>query len=515
MPRLFRRLLAPLAGACALLGAAAAAATPAPPVPVVDWRPCAEDSEAGFECASAVAPLDHDTPRDGRTVTLQLIRHRAEGPAARLGTVFFNPGGPGGAGTEELPALIEQFPPGVRRRFDVVSWDPRGVGTSTHVQCFATDQDGIDFFAGVPFPYPVSTRERAQWMSAYTAFGTQCRSRNAELMAHSSTADTARDMDLLREALGEPKMNYIGISYGTILGATYVNMFPDRVRTAVLDGNISPSAWTNDGDPDAGRTTTGYRIGSHLGTAATFDRFLTLCATAGPDDCAFAGRNARETRRKWRELLVRARQAPIPLDGFELGYAGVVQTTSNLLITVGDVGGFPGWTTLGEVLQALYEGGVPDPPAPPSYAAPEAQAAVECGDSPNPTTPWRYPAVASQAFREAPDFGPVIVWGDSPCVNWGVTQEHTYAGPWDRWTARPVLVIGNTFDPSTPYLNAVRMAQELRRGHLLTVEGYGHTEMLNPSDCASRRIEDYLIDRRLPRRGLVCPQTVRPFQDAS
>lgn len=513
MPHVPRRLVAPLVGACALVGASAAAATPPPPVPVIDWQPCQQSFQAGFECATAVAPLDYDTPQDGRTVELALIRKTASKPSERIGTMLFNPGGPGGPGTVEMPAWFAKFPKRLTERFDIVSWDPRSVGFSTAVQCFPTDEQGIEFFDGVPYPFPVGAQQSATFMSAYVAFGDQCRKDNADLMKHSSTADTARDMDLLRRAFGEETISYYGVSYGTFLGATYVNMFPSRIRKAVLDGNVAPSAWTNDGDPDAGFTTTGYRVQTHKGIAEVWKRFLTLCAAAGPDDCAFAGKNERATFRKWRELVARTRQAPIPFNGTPVTYAALMEAALNLAFVVETYGPFAGWTGAVEVLEVLYEGGSPGTPQPPKYADPENGSAVECGDSPNPTKPWRYPAIAAQAFREAPDFGPVVTYGDATCVNWS-RQEDTYTGPFDRWTPTKILVIGNRYDPSTPYVNSLKMTRELRRGHLLTVDGYGHTVLLNSSACASRRIEDYMIEGRLPRRDLVCEQDVQPFQDS-
>jgi pimeloyl-ACP methyl ester carboxylesterase len=489
------------------LGCVGTANASAPPA--VDWTPCADAT--GFDCAEVEAPLDYDAPSDGRTVTLAVIRHAADGPDGRLGTVFFNPGGPGGAGTQFLPAWIDLFPAEVRQRFDLVSWDPRGVGESTAAQCFDTEEEGIEFFANVPSPFPVGRDERRSFMDAYDRFGEVCRQRQGDLLEHFSTADTARDLDLLRERLGEPEMNYIGVSYGTFLGATYANLFPGKVRSLVLDGNVAPSAWTNGGDPRAGLTTTGFRIGSHTGAADAFEWFLRLCALAGPSNCAFAGESLGETRAKWAELLDRTREAPIPFEGREVGYAGLIHSVANLLDVVPASDTSPGWIATAEILQILYTGGNNAPPPPPVYGAPESQAAVECGDSPNPMQRRRYNRVADIADRAAGVFGAPTVYGDAPCTNWS-RQQDTYTGPWNKRTAQPVLVIGNTHDPSTPYSNAIKMVAELRRARLLTVDGFGHTVLLNPSKCALDHVADYLVRGALPPVGAVCRQNEQPFE---
>jgi pimeloyl-ACP methyl ester carboxylesterase len=263
--------------------AAPASAAAAAPVPVLDWRPCAEPGQRGFDCATAQVPLDYGDPQ-GATIDLAVIRHPATDPANRLGALFFNPGGPGGAGTMLLPQWLDFFPAELRARFDLISWDPRGVGASTAVQCFATPDDEERFFAELPVGFPVGRAEQHAWIEGYARFGQRCGERNGELLAHVSTAETARDLDLLRQALGEPQLDYLGLSYGTILGATYANLFPDKVRAMVFDGNVDPVAWTNGGNDDAFLSTV-LRYGGDKGSAKTLDAFLTLCGQASTGFC--------------------------------------------------------------------------------------------------------------------------------------------------------------------------------------------------------------------------------------
>lgn len=226
-------------------------------VPALSWAACppAPEGAAGtadFQCADARVPIDHDAPESGH-FTLALIKHPAQKPAERIGTIFWNPGGPNDAGTQYLPAAIEGFPSSVRDRFDIVSWDPRGMGgrTTPVVQCFDSAAEE-DTFLESRFGVGPSADESALAADgkARAELNAACIAKTGDLLRHVSTADNARDLDLLRRAVGEERISYYGTSYGTFLGATYINMFPQHVRAAVLDGGVSPSAW----DPISPRT---------------------------------------------------------------------------------------------------------------------------------------------------------------------------------------------------------------------------------------------------------------------
>src|SRR5690349_17011159 len=209
-------LVAALVAAFGLVAAPAATATPAatpaaaPAVPALDWQPC----DGGFFCATATVPLDYADPT-GATIHLAVIKHPATDPAHRIGSVFFNPGGPGGSGVGFLKREYSQFPPAVRARFDLVSFDPRGVGQSTDLQCFDTIDQENQLLSGAPGGYPEGSAQERVWDDTYTAFDKACAEHAGPLLAHDTTADVARDMDLLRQAVGDPTMNYIGTSYGT------------------------------------------------------------------------------------------------------------------------------------------------------------------------------------------------------------------------------------------------------------------------------------------------------------
>src|SRR5215510_487563 len=435
-----------VAGLSPLTAAASAAA--AAPVPVLDWQPCADPDQQGFDCATAQVPRDYGDPQ-GATLDLAVIRHPATDPDHRLGALFYNPGGPGGKGTKDLPAWLEFFPAELRARFDLVSWDPRGVGASTAVQCFDTQDDEQAFFAGVPTAFPVGRAEERAWIDAYARFGELCAQRNGDLLEHVSTAETAQDLDLLRQAVGDPQLTYYGTSYGTFLGATYANLFPDQVRALVLDGDVDPVAWVSG------------------------DAFLTLCGQASTDRCAFSAGSPAATRAKWTTLLQGVRDQPVtvgtPPQTFT--YATLVSTMVGYLYTVQpapEPTPLKGWTFAAELLQTLWtsrepSGPLPEPNAAAAsilntalrsadrglsagaeerYAGPEQSSAVQCAESPNPRYPRVFRALAALAYARAGDVGLHWVWNiDEPCASWPATAAARYAGPWDRPTAHPILVI--------------------------------------------------------------------------
>jgi pimeloyl-ACP methyl ester carboxylesterase len=367
-------------------------------------------------------------------------------------------------------------------------------------------------------------------------------------------------MNLLRRAVGAPQLNYLGVSYGTYLGATYANLFPGKVRAMVLDGNIDPVAYATPQRAGDVSLSTGIRLGSDVGAAATLAQFLALCGQATTSRCAFSAGSAPATQRKFDALLQRLRErtvsitipayGDIPAQGpLTFTYALLVSALAGNLFTVGEVPGFHGWSYGAFVLQRLWAASTPSKSTPPrhtstssvphhtqpmpvpaprissplsigvvsptgatqSYSGPEQMYAVECADSPNPRNLANYRALAAFADARSGPVGPNTSWADEPCATWPATDANGYFGPWNRPTANPILVIGNIYDPSTPYQGAVAMASDLARARLLTVEGYGHSALLNPSSCVNAYESRYFVDGKLPPAGAVCQQNHRPF----
>ena len=494
-----RRLIAALLAsgtvlALSLSGTAAAA-------PAIPWHKCADANQRGFQCAKIRVPLDHEHP-GGRRITLALIRHRATDPGRRIGTVFYEPGGPGVPGTQFLPDLAyDGFPPAVKARFDVVSWDPRGVGESTAVECFADQEAENEFFAGSPTRnadgFPVGPAQMTTWIDHYRRFGERCRRRNGSLLTHVSTLDTVHDLDRMRRRAGERKLNFLGTSYGTIVGAVYANVFPRRVRAMALDGVVNPSAWSHPQLPrnDGRFLPGGLRFKSDVETAKTLDGFLDLCGSTDTAHCAFSAGSPEATRQKFSDLLARLPVEPTP---GQTTYAQAASGTARVLYLTSN---YSAWAA---VLQQLWEQG-PTAVPPPSGRNEEQEMAIVCGEVPNPG-PGAFPGIDAFAQQRSGSSGQFWAFDYEPCSTWPVRSAHRYLGPWDRRTANPVLVIGNTFDPATPLRGAVAMAQKLDRARLLTMDGYGHTALLNPSSCVNRLETRYFVNGTLPPKGTTCLQ---------
>jgi pimeloyl-ACP methyl ester carboxylesterase len=483
-------------------------------VPVLHWRAC----DDGFQCATARVPLDYRHPR-GATISIAVVRHQATDPAHRLGTLFYNAGGPNAQIQSFVAGFSQGVPPVLEQDYDWVTFDPRGFGASTPVRCFATEAAENRLVGTLP-PFPVGARQDTTWERAWAGFDAQCARRGGALLDHDTTADVARDMDLLRQAVGDPVLNYVGESYGTLLGATYANLFPARTGHMVLDGNVDPAAWTR-----SGPLPSWLRIDRGQASARTMRDFLDLCGQSTPASCAFSAGTPAATRAKWTTLLRRLRAHPVTAGRppQEYTYADTVGS-----VPLGDVAQWPGEATLLQQLWAASAtagpGGATAGAAPRSsqnavgiaasagYAGQEQQLAVLCSDGPNPGDPGAYPGLARSASARSGAFGAEFTWAAEQCAQWpAAAGRDRYTGPWNRRTASTLLLIGNTGDPTTAYQDSVALARELARARLLTVDGYGHTVEANPSTCALSDEVSYLLTGALPPAGTVCPQDGTPF----
>jgi pimeloyl-ACP methyl ester carboxylesterase len=504
------------APAPASLAAPGALRGAAPPVPVLDWAPC----HGGFQCATARVPLDYRHP-GGATVSIAVIRHRATGPAHRLGSLFINGGGPG-AQVNGLVASYQAIPAALRASYDIITFDPRGFGASAPIQCFRTSAAENALLAPITGYYPASPHQISVWERTWAAFDAHCARSAGPVLYHDTTADVARDMDLLRQAVGDPVLNFAGLSYGTGLGASYANLFPGTTGHMVLDGNLNPVAWTS----DAGKLPTWLRTGRDKATAAVLRDFLDLCGQAATTACAFSAGSPAATRAKFATLQHRLHQHPVTIGNPPQTYTAIAVANS---VPVGTVSQ---WQSGAKLLQQLWVAsastggtavraaaaaartGHTSAAATPAarYAGPEQEIATQCADSPNPRDPRAYPAAAQLALARSGLVGPPLAWQTEMCAAWPkAAARDRYAGPWNRPTASTILVLGNTGDPITPYQSSVAMSRDLAKARLLTIRGYGHTEYANPSTCATNYEVRYLLSGKLPPVGTSCPQTAVPF----
>src|SRR4051812_17490037 len=329
-------LLGALAAVAAVLTIppqAAVSRSAEPPVPVLRWSSCG----GGFDCATARVPLDYDNPA-GPRISLSLIRLPATDQRHRLGSVLTNPGGPATSSIDSIRRTpTDIYPPGMRARFDIVGFDPRGVGHSSPIRCFPSNEAKARFFADVPL-FPIPRRDQVAFIAKTAQLGAVCVRHNAVIMQHMSTANVARDMDLLRQAVGDKKLTFDGASYGSYLGNVYANLFPGKVRALVMDSIVEPVNWAT-GRGNGFSVPVYNREGSDQGSYATMRQFLSLCDAAGPR-CAFSAGNPTT---KWQRLLARARRQPML-------YAQIVSFTVEALSDPPE-----SWTALAENLQQLYD----------------------------------------------------------------------------------------------------------------------------------------------------------------
>ena len=501
-------LVAVLLGATlAVAPTASASNRSAPPVPTLTWHDCGD----GFECATAQVPLDYDQPR-GRSIQLALVRLPASDPQHRIGSLFINPGGPGTSAVQFLRSSGKSvYSPAVRARFDIVGMDPRGVGGSTPVRCYDTSEQSEEA-AVLLKTAPNDSQQLAQRVTAARDFATRCAQRNGDVLEHLSTANVARDLDLLRQAVGDRQMTYDGISYGTYLGVTYAALFPQNVRAMVVDGDFDPPNYR------AGARTPFLRSNGADGGWATLQQFFQLCAAAGSTRCAFAAGG--DPALKFDELVARVRQAPITLPGGDVvEYGTLLAATFRGLFLTNQ------WSATAQLLQDVYAARRGDaarrlPTSTPTGAeaaydnTQEAQLASVCGETTNPHQPGRYPGIAQRADRETPYAGTWLTWFTFGCTFWTARDADRLTGSFRAKTAYPALVMSNRYDPITPVENVGAVSRLLVGSRVLISEGYGHTTLLNSGSCDTAYRDRYLIDRTLPAPGTTCPAGVVPFSSS-
>ena len=512
-----------LASAAAILGLWSSPcvtdAGAASPTPKVSWSPCYRELGLPFECGTVQVPLDHDGPADA-TISIALVRLAATGPGDRIGSLFFNPGGPGGSGVDFVLGFAPLVPAPLRAAFDLVGFDPRGIARSTAVRCFGNPRQWAGLLT--PFPFPVTADDEALWVAADQYLIDACDQRAARILDHMSTADVARDLDLLRQAVGDDLLSYVGYSYGSYLGVTYANLFPDRFRALVVDGVLDPVAWSTGAPGEAATLPFSTRLRSDAGAAATLNEFFRLCDAGGPA-CAFAPNAAA----RFAALAARLRATPHAVLNpagqlVPFSYADLVAIALSAMYNSFSWPSFAGFlayvearaepAVLGAQLAALHqELGLITKHGVPRYRnGPEGGTSVLCSDTDNPDSVSAWSAAADASEAQFGYFGRLWTWVSSPCVTWPGADADRYIGPFDAATLHPVLVVGNQFDPATRYEGAVTVHGLLPNSSLLTLHAWGHTSLLL-SECATTAVATYLLTGVPPPSGTVCQQDLVPF----
>ncbi|QRN80084.1 MAG: alpha/beta fold hydrolase [Nocardiopsis sp. BM-2018] len=501
----------------------------APDAGSVEWAPCLFEEELDeapewggdpdwlqdLECGTVAVPLDHADP-DGSTVELALTRRPAGGSAGeRIGSLVLNPGGPGESGVAMLdhPLFDEQ----IQDAFDLVGFDPRGVGESEGIACgdwYAMDEAR----RAVTDPGDVTDADLAALEESARAYADDCAETVGEdFLATMGTVNVVRDLDLLRGALGDEQLTFVGFSYGTYIGALYAEMFPENTRALVLDGAVEterPNVEVAADQADAFQ--------------AAWDLFVAECLS-GPG-CPFSGSDAADA--EMGELLDRLDADPpvvrdMPVDGVTLlgmvslqlyhedAWAGLTEALAAMAEDPAQAG---------PELERLYDDtygpdeepaqdGEPAPTGPedsvapgPEFGGPDTEAAltaVNCADRVDPTDPEVYRDTAQRAAGDSPFFGTGLVWEQLPCAYWVDTEEAPtgFSAP----DAPPILVIGTVGDPATPYTWAEELSDQLATATLITYEGNGHTAYGYGMRCVDEAVDAYLLEGEVPEAGLSCP----------
>lgn len=472
----------------------------------LDWKDCPAPSplQGGgeapeplpdgtrWQCATMRAPLDWGKPA-GETIDLALIRAASRADAAdRIGSLLFNFGGPGESGVATLPALAADYEQ-LRSRYDLVSFDPRGAGASAGVTCLdagaaqaMTEQDDTPDDGDDEVTALLQARQR---------YADACAKESGRVLPHVGTEHAARDMDLLRHLLGDDKLHYLGISYGTELGGVYAHLFPQHVGRAVLDGVVDPTLDQMEG-----------ALAQASGFQLAFDHFAQWCVDTG---CALG-----DSPEEITQLVMRLEEA---LDDEPLAVGGERVFTGSQLIDAVVLALYleTAWPALevglqllaadeGETLLGLadaligrHAGGFSDQR--------DAQTAITCADRSDRYTVDDVLEQAAAFEKASPLFGDTMLWDTLECTDWPVRGKVAHPDV-SAPGAPPVLLVGNTGDPATPYEGAARMAERLGKGVgvELTYEGEGHGAYNSGNTCVREAVNAYLLDGTVPAAGTVC-----------
>ncbi|WP_420000694.1 alpha/beta hydrolase [Actinomyces viscosus] len=471
----------------------------------VEWYDCVATAgveksaeKTGFQCAKVTVPLDYSQP-DGQTIEIAMKKHLATG-SVRQGTLFMNPGGPGASGVDNVGAMATTTFAGVQSAYDIIGFDPRGIGSSTAITC-STDAEAKAMEGVSPVDAagaPVAFEKRATVMSErFKQLEADCASRTkpTELLDHVDTVSVARDLDILRALSGDQKLNYAGFSYGTYLGATYAELFPANTGRLVLDGALDPSLSYSE-----------RRQGQARGFERALRNYVAWCQSG--QSCPLTGDTDAGVQQIG-DVFTSANQSPVPSSDPNRPVTG-----EEMKRIVGFMLYFPesSWSAVSEALGQVinqHDASTFRAMADEIAAQPQvntgANIGINCLDYRVEGNMATWTAQSKELERIAPRFATVTEAGDLGCQAWG----HTGTQPSKALHAKgaaPILVIGTTGDPATPYEWAEALADQLDSGQLLTWEGNGHAAYTNSGHgpCVTQAVDTYLLTGTMPKKGLTC-----------
>ncbi|OLO73813.1 alpha/beta hydrolase [Actinomyces oris] len=471
----------------------------------VEWYDCVATAgveksaeKTGFQCAKVTVPLDYSQP-DGQTIEIAMKKHLATG-SVRQGTLFMNPGGPGGSGVDGVGAMATTTFAGVQSAYDIIGFDPRGVGSSTAITCSsdaeAKAMEGVSPVDAAGAPVAFEKRgavisERFKQLEADCA----ARTKPTELLDHVDTVSVARDLDILRALSGDQKLNYAGFSYGTYLGATYAELFPANTGRLVLDGALDPSLSYSE-----------RRQGQARGFERALRNYVTWCQSG--QSCPLTGGTDAGVQQIG-DVFTSANQSPVPSSDPNRPVTG-----EDMKRIVGFMLYFPesSWSAVSEALGQVINQhdastfrAMADEIAAQPLANTGANIGINCLDYRVEGDMATWTAQSKELERVAPRFATVSEAGDLGCQAWG----HAGTQPSKALHAKgaaPILVVGTTGDPATPYEWSVALADQLESGQLLTWEGNGHGAYTNSGHgpCVTEAVDTYLLTGTMPKKGLTC-----------
>jgi pimeloyl-ACP methyl ester carboxylesterase len=453
-----------------------------PPIVPMSWTPCNGD----LQCGSLVVPLSYTDPGNGQTISVAVVRHPADVPSDRIGSLVIDPGGPGVSGVDDMANELSVLTPGLLDDFDIVMFDPRGVDRSDPVTCGENPDS-----PPMPLPDPVPTTPSAEsaMIASFRQYADACQKASGTVLPYVGTVDAARDMERLRIALGDSGLSYMGQSYGTLLGLTYASMFPTHVRAMVLDSVIDPALTFNQ-----------MSQGQADGFEASLQSFFSWCA--GTSACGW--QTGADPTTTLLAQIASSAATPVPAgDGRTAGAGELYDALLDGLYSQAD------WPELGDALATDAAGNGTQVVAMSDHYnqngssnGNDAAVAIDCLDHPVSHDLGAYSYFANVLKASAPVFGPLLAWGEASCAVWPAPPTRT-PGPVSASGSPPILVVGTTADPATPYAWAVSVAHELRRGVLLTRDGVDHVAYFY-SACVRDYVQTYFVSGTTPASGTTC-----------